>query len=68
MSFKPQYKLLELIDIDKLNWSGLSVNKNAIHLLEKNFNRIDWERLSTNPNAIHILEKNLNKIAKNIFI
>ena len=56
------YKLLDWIDHDKLDWSNLSSNPNAIHLLENNPEKIDWSRLSSNPNAIHILEKNPDKI------
>jgi len=57
-----EYVLLDWIDIDKLNWSELSKNPNAIHLLEKNQDKIDWINLSCNPNAIHLLEKNQDKI------
>ena len=34
------YKLRDWIDIDKLNWTALSSNINAINLLEKNKNKI----------------------------
>jgi hypothetical protein len=48
----------------------LTLNPNAIHILEKNLDKLDeesmtgrdWDYLSRNPNAIHILENNLNKI------
>ena len=40
----------------------LSLNPNAIHLLEKNQDKIHWFYLSRNPNAIHLLEQNLDKI------
>jgi hypothetical protein len=56
------YKLQDWVDLDKLDWSGLSINSNAIHLLENNQYKIDWNALSTNPNAIHLLEKNMDKI------
>ncbi len=56
------YKLLDWIDIDKLNWQTLSSNPNAIHLLEQNPHKIDWFWLSENPNAIHLLEQNLDEI------
>jgi hypothetical protein len=36
----------------------LSLNPNAVHLLEKNPDKINWDHLSGNPNAIHLLEKN----------
>ena len=59
-------KLLDWIDINKLNWEYLSVNPNAIHLiseaLEQNRDKIYWRELSRNPGAIHLLEKNIDKI------
>jgi hypothetical protein len=42
-------KLLDWIDINKLNWTMLSKNHNAIHLLEKNLDKINWRYLSANP-------------------
>ena len=42
-------KLLNWIDINKLRWSVLSSNPNAIHLLEANQDKIDWWALSKNP-------------------
>jgi len=50
-------KLRDWIPIEKLNCGGLSMNPNAIRLLEKNPGKIDWYYLSRNPNAIHLLEK-----------
>ena len=44
-------KLRDLVNIDKLNWYNLSLNPNAIEIL----NRIDWGILSANTNAIEIL-------------
>ena len=43
-------------------WECLSINPNAIHLLEQNQDKIDWNNLSKNPNAIHLLEQNKDKI------
>ena len=45
---KPIYKLLDWINIDKLDWTNLSYNKNAINLLEQNKNKINWKNLSFN--------------------
>ena len=45
-------KLLEWIDINKLNWLELSKNENAIELLKANPDKINWLKLSLNPNAI----------------
>jgi len=58
----PSYKLREWIEIDNLDWEGLSRNPNAINILEKNLDKIDWFYLSLNPNANKIFEKKLNKI------
>jgi len=44
-------KLRDWVNIDKLNWYNLSLNPNAIEIL----NRIDWGILSANTNAIEIL-------------
>jgi hypothetical protein len=50
-------------NLDKVSWTGLSQNPNAIHILEKNLDKVHWDELSKNPNAIHILEKNLDKVS-----
>ena len=55
-------KLREWVPTDKLHWTNLSSNPNAIHLLEKNLDKVNWEMLSGNPNAIPLLEKNLDKV------
>ena len=59
------YQLHEWIDETdetKLDWEYLSMNPNAIDLLEKNIDKIDWRFLSRNRNAVHLLEKNIDKI------
>ena len=38
------------------------MNKNAIHILEKNFDKIDWYDLSINEFAINLLKENKDKI------
>ena len=55
-------KLRDWINIDKIDWNGLSYNKNAIKLLKENKNKINWYNLSENPNAIELLKDNKNKI------
>ena len=48
-----------------IRWNCLSMNPNAIKILEKNLDKLDkfcWYELSQNPNAVPILEKNLDKI------
>ena len=49
-------------NFDNINWFAISVNPNAIELIEANLDKIDWGRLSRNPNAMHILEANPDKI------
>ena len=55
-------KLLDWIDIDKIEWEGLSSNPSAIHFLEANPKKIKWLELSSNPAAIHLLEANQDRI------
>ncbi len=59
-------KLLDWIDIENIDWRGLSYNENpeAIELLKQNQDKIDWERLSRNenPEAIELLKQNPKKI------
>ena len=52
--------------MDKVNWSALSANPNAVHLLEKNMDKINWIYFSENPNGMHLLEKNIDKINWNL--
>ena len=59
---KPRMKLLDWVDINKLDWDELSCNPNAMHLLEAYPEKIDWQYLSSNPNAIHLLKANPMKI------
>ena len=47
---------------EDIDWSLLSLNKNAIEILEKNKENIDWNALSCNKNAMELLEKNQDKI------
>jgi hypothetical protein len=49
-------------NLDKVNWSNLSSNPNAIHMLEQNVDKVCWHWLSNNPNAIHLLEFAINGI------
>ena len=56
------YKLRDWIDINRLDLFELSLNPNAIHILEKNVDKINWYWLSMNSNAIDLLEKNVDKI------
>ena len=58
----PLCKLRDWVKINIIDWNILSLNPNAIHLLEKNPDKINWPLLSINPNAIHLLEQNQHKI------
>ena len=49
-------------NIEKIDWNSLSLNPNAIHLLEDNNDKINWYYLSMNKNAYNILEGNIEKI------
>ena len=55
-------KYLYEVNPNKIIWTSLSKNKNAINILEKNIDKINWYWLSLNENAIHILENNIDKI------
>lgn len=58
------YKLLDWIDINKLNWSCLCENPNAVQLLKQNPKKINWDMIAKNSNyeALEIIKNNLNKI------
>ena len=36
--------------MDKVNWDYLSLNPNAIHILEDNLDKVKWNFFSSNPN------------------
>jgi hypothetical protein len=42
-------------NMDKINWSGLSRNYNAIHILEQNLEKIDIDQLCWNKNGFQLL-------------
>ena len=54
MLFKPLYTHNEN---SKVNWKTLSINPNAIYILENNLDKVNWDNLSLNPNAMHLLFK-----------
>lgn len=43
--------------LHKVDWDMLSLNPNAIDILEKNLDKVNWMNLSQNCNAVHIFEK-----------
>ena len=38
---------------NNIKWDYLSLNPNAIWIIEQNLDKVDWYFLSENPNAIH---------------
>jgi hypothetical protein len=60
----PEYKLLDWIDINDINYISLNSNPHlkAISMLNENRNNINWSFLSANPSAIKLLRKNQDKI------
>ena len=61
--FPSKYVLKDWIPLEKLNWTFLSINPNAIELLKANLKKIDWKLLSSNPNpnAIELLKSKINE-------
>jgi len=55
---------IEIIEnnLDKVNFTSLSLNTNAVHLCIKNIDKIDLFWFSNNPTSIKYLEKNKDKI------
>jgi hypothetical protein len=47
---------LENDNIDKINWESLSIDSNALELIEQN--NINWESLSIDSNALKRMEQN----------
>ena len=59
--FHPEY----IVD-ERVSWMVLSLNKNAIHMLEQNIEKINLFHLSENPNAISLLAPlNTEKMREN---
>ncbi len=64
LNFEHRWKIRDWIDINKLDWWGLSNNPKALYLLESNPDRINFKELSKNRNdyAMEILSKHPDKI------
>ena len=64
MSSNTDVSVIEILNDYKniINWDLLSINKNAINMLEKNQDKINWKYLSLNENAITLLKNNFDKI------
>ena len=58
----PPMKLLDWVDLEKINWTLLSRNPSAIELFRENPEKINWSYLSSNPTAIELLRANTEKI------
>ena len=58
---EPEYKLLDWIDINNINYILLNLNNNAISFLNENRDNINLN-LSSNPAAIELLKENRDKI------
>lgn len=50
-----------------INWTFMSLNHKAIHLLAQNTEKIDWDRLSANKRALSLLQQFPEKINWTIF-
>ncbi len=58
----PIYKLLDWIDVNKLDWEQLSQNERAYDLLKNNFGKIKWDDVScVERKIILLMRKYLNK-------
>ena len=55
--FRPVYKLVDWIDIKKLDWKRLSSNPHAIDLLKKQSHMINWNTLNYNINGFELLKE-----------
>jgi hypothetical protein len=66
LSVNSNPKIISFIEknLDKVDLSYLSLNENAIHILERNIDnpKINWNFLSNNENAIHLLKRYPEKI------
>ena len=56
-----EYKLKDWIDLEKINWSYLSLNSAAIDLLKTHPEKIYWTYLSLNPAAIDLIRAHPEK-------
>ena len=61
LSLNPHPHAIDLLDEEFINWSWLSSNPYAIHLLEKT-NNIDIRRILMNPKALCIIEQSPKSI------
>ena len=62
MNFEHRWKLRDWIDEEKLNWSGLHENPNAIFYLEAHQKFTMNYCSMSNPSAMYLLEKIKTKL------
>lgn len=58
----PTFKKQTITQLNTLKWHSLSLNSNAVQIMQANVDIADWYWLSSNPRSIHILEKNYDKV------
>ena len=62
-------KILDWIDINKLELSKMSLNENAVPYLNQHNELINWKLMCKNKNAIHLIkiamEEKYNHVLKN---
>jgi len=64
-AIQPEYKLLDWININNLNFYNLSLNANlpfATKIIKKYSYCINWGHFLNNPNAHRYLDKNIDLI------
>ena len=44
--------------MDKVDWTGLCQNPNAIHIIKNNLDKVYWNALAFNDIAIELIENN----------
>lgn len=62
--FKPHKVLLDWIDKDRLVWSTLSMNPNAVDMFESNKDKLIMSRVVLLKEAIGFIEKNVDMLNK----
>ena len=53
-NFYHSYKLLDWIDINKIDWAYISENHRAAYLIETNMRKITWRFLSLNESMYYM--------------
>jgi len=53
--FEPECNTTIENNLDKINWSCICLNPNAIDIIKDNLDKVNWYYLAQNPNANHLL-------------